>query len=67
MRQIILVSVLDSTNYKDTRLKEQMEWHSTKARHNKLRFRQFQIITLVASAIIPIINVVPIGGDIETR
>jgi hypothetical protein len=43
-----------------------MEWHSRKARQNKLRFRQFQIITLIASAIIPIINVVPIGGDVET-
>ena len=53
----------DSTNYKEARLVEQIQWHSTKARHNKLRFRQFQIITLVASAIIPIMNVIPIGHD----
>jgi hypothetical protein len=39
-----------------------------KAQQNKLRFRQFQIITLVASMIIRIINVVPIGhDDVPTR
>jgi hypothetical protein len=60
--------VSDSTNYKEARLMEQIRWHSRKARQNKLRFRQFQIITLVASAIIPIINVVPIGrDDVPTR
>jgi hypothetical protein len=59
--------VSEPTNYKETRLMEQIQWHSGKARQNKIRFRQFQIITLVASAIIPIINVVPIGGDVQTR
>jgi SMODS and SLOG-associating 2TM effector domain 1 len=44
-------------NYKETRLEKQIEWHSNKAKYNKLKFRQVQIITLVASAIIPIINV----------
>jgi hypothetical protein len=58
-------------NYKETRLEQQIRWHSEKARHNKLRFREFQIITLVASAIIPIINVASIAysntGDYLTR
>jgi hypothetical protein len=60
--------VSESKNYKEARLDDQIKWHSKKARQNKLRFRQFQIITLVASAIIPIINVVPIGhDDVPTR
>jgi hypothetical protein len=54
------------TNYKETRLEKQIEWHSNKARYNKQRFRQVQIITLVASAIIPIINVANIA-DLQTR
>jgi hypothetical protein len=53
-------------NYKETRLEKQIEWHSNKATYNKLRFRQVQIITLVASAIIPIINVANIA-DLQTR
>jgi SMODS and SLOG-associating 2TM effector domain 1 len=53
-------------NYKETRLEKQIEWHSNKARYNKQRFRQVQIITLVASAIIPIINVANIA-DLQTR
>lgn len=40
-----LGEVSTSTKYNETRLKEQTEWHSRKARENKLRFRQFQIIT----------------------
>jgi hypothetical protein len=46
----------EPTNYKQERLQKQIDWHSKKARDNKRRFRLFQIITLVASAIIPIIN-----------
>jgi Protein of unknown function (DUF4231) len=53
-------------NYKEARLEKQIEWHSNKAKYNKLRFRQVQIITLVASAIIPIINVANIA-DLQTR
>jgi hypothetical protein len=51
------------TNYKETRLQEQIAWHSEKAKHNKLRFRMYQIVILIASAIIPIINV----GSAETN
>jgi hypothetical protein len=56
----------DSYDYKEKRLQEQINWHSKKARHNKIRFRAYQIVTLVASAIIPIINVANIG-DFQTR
>jgi len=54
------------TDYKETRLEKQIEWHSKKSRQNKHRFGLFQIIILVASAIIPIVNVASIG-DIQTR
>jgi Protein of unknown function (DUF4231) len=54
------------SSYKEERLQKQIEWHSQKARHNKLRFRLYQIITLIASAIISIINVANVG-DFQTR
>jgi Protein of unknown function (DUF4231) len=47
----------DTTTYKDQRLEKQITWHSEKARHNKRRFRLYQIITLLGSAVIPIVNV----------
>ena len=53
-------------SYKRERVDQQIDWHGKKARANKRRFRQYQIITLVASAIIPIINVSTIG-DFQTR
>jgi hypothetical protein len=53
-------------NYKQERLQKQIEWHSKKAQDNKIRFRIYQIITIIASAIIPIINVANIG-DFQTR
>jgi hypothetical protein len=46
------------SNYKEERLQKQIDWHSKKARHNKLRFRIYQIITLIASATIPVINII---------
>jgi len=54
----------EPTSYKQERLQKQkqIDWHSRKARDNKRRFRLFQIITLIASAIIPIINL----GIIDT-
>jgi hypothetical protein len=55
----------ERTNYKETRLKEQIDWHSKKSRQNKLKFRLYQIVILIASAIIPIINVANIG-DFQT-
>jgi predicted membrane channel-forming protein YqfA (hemolysin III family) len=56
----------DITNYKKARLEQQVEWHSKKARHNKLRFSIYQIITLIAGAIIPLINIANIG-DFQTH
>jgi hypothetical protein len=56
----------EPASYKQERLQKQIDWHSEKARHNKLRFRLYQIITLIASAIIQIINVASIG-DFQTR
>ena len=51
----------EQTSYKQERLQKQIDWHSRKARDNKRRFRLFQIITLIASAIIPIVNLVDIA------
>jgi uncharacterized protein DUF4231 len=48
----------ETIGYKQDRLEEQIKWHSKKARHNKHRFRLYQIIILIASAIIPIVNVI---------
>jgi Protein of unknown function (DUF4231) len=59
-------AVSESSAYKKERLEDQINWHSKKARHNKVMFRLYQIITLVASAIIPVINVSNIG-DFQTR
>jgi hypothetical protein len=56
-----------SAKYKEERLEEQTRWHSKKARENKPKFRLCQLIILIAGAIIPIINVVPIGGDVQTH
>lgn len=56
----------EPASYKQERLQKQIDWHSEKARHNKLRFRLYQIITLTASVTIPIINVANIG-DFQTR
>jgi hypothetical protein len=56
----------ESSNYREERLKEQIRWHSEKSHHNKVRFRLYQIITLIASVIIPIINVSNIA-DFQVR
>jgi Protein of unknown function (DUF4231) len=53
-------------NYEDDRLQEQLEWHSKKARINKFRFRICQIIIMVLSAIIPLINLVQ-NLDLQIR
>jgi hypothetical protein len=49
-------------NYKQERLQKEIDWHSNKAKENKIRFQICQIIILVAGAIIPIINA-PNFGD----
>jgi len=51
-----------TNDYKNSRLEEQIKWHSQKARYNKSRFRLYEIIVIFAGAIIPIINVVDFFG-----
>lgn len=55
-----------AANYKEERLQKQIEWHSKKARHNKLMFRIYQIIILFIGSVIPIINVIDFA-DFATR
>ena len=55
-----------SSDYRIARLEDQIKWHSKKARHNKKRFRMYEIITIFASAIIPIVNVLNFA-DLQTR
>ena len=55
-----------SGGYKENRLEEQIKWHSKKARDNKFRFRLYQIIIVIASTIIPLINVANFE-DFQTR
>jgi Protein of unknown function (DUF4231) len=43
-------------DYIKDRLDEQRSWYAAKAAYNKSRYRIFQIIVIVASAIIPVIN-----------
>jgi hypothetical protein len=43
----------ETIGYKQDRLEEQIKWHSKRP-----RFRLYQIIILIASAIIPIVNVI---------
>jgi predicted membrane channel-forming protein YqfA (hemolysin III family) len=49
-----------SPDYKTARLEEQIKWHSKKARHNKSRFKFYEIIVIFAGAIIPIVNIIEV-------
>ena len=42
--------------YISERLDDQISWYGKKSAYNKLRFRICQFIIIVASAVIPIIN-----------
>ena len=44
-------------SYLEERVEKQQEWHSKKATHNKRRFYFAEIVTIVAGALIPVINV----------
>ena len=48
----------DESNYVEGRLSEQMKWYESKANENKSRFHVFQTIIIVASVIIPIVNLI---------
>src|SRR6476469_8768684 len=55
-------------SYPIKRLEEQIQWHNKKAHDNKRNFHLYQIITIIASASIPIINIIGLGiTDIQTR
>ena len=49
--------------YLEDRIDNQQKWHSKKSTQNKQRFYFFEIITLVAGALIPVINVLDIVPD----
>ena len=53
-------------NYEDDRLEEQLKWLSEKARTNKFRYRLCQIIIMIISAAIPLIDLIN-NLDLQTR
>ena len=46
----------DSFDYLERRVIPQRKWHAAKARWNKKRFHTMEIATLVAGAMIPVVN-----------
>ena len=48
----------DLTTYLHDRVDGQILWHSAKARENKAKYHLFQIITIIAGSIVPLINVI---------
>jgi Protein of unknown function (DUF4231) len=48
----------NESNYVEGRLSEQTKWYETKANENKSRFHIFQAIIIIASVIIPIVNLI---------
>ena len=50
--------------YFQSRLEGQIEWHNTKATWNKRRFYCVEIITLLAGAAIPVVNLWITGPDL---
>jgi Protein of unknown function (DUF4231) len=59
-------SAIVKKNYEDGRLEQQLKWHSRKAAANKFRYRLCQIIIMIISAVIPLVNLLT-NLDIETR
>jgi hypothetical protein len=43
-------------DYLKNRVDDQRDWYATKSAFNKSRYRRYQIIVIIASAIIPVIN-----------
>jgi len=54
-------------NYLTERFEPQYEFYDKKARESRQRFLSFQIIIIVVSAFIPIVNVPGIGNDPQIR
>jgi hypothetical protein len=54
-------SIDDPFNYLERRVTPQRKWHAAKARWNKQRFYATEITTLVAGALIPVVNLLGLG------
>jgi hypothetical protein len=54
------------SDYIKDRLDDQRSWYADKAAYNKSRYRIFQIIVIVASAIIPVINLTSGWAELGT-
>jgi hypothetical protein len=50
--------MLNESSYVEDRLSEQTKWYETKANENKSRFHVFQTVIIIASVIIPIVNLI---------
>jgi hypothetical protein len=54
-------SIDDPFDYLERRVMPQRKWHAAKARWNKQRFYATEITTLVAGALIPVVNLLALG------
>jgi uncharacterized protein DUF4231 len=54
----------NTEEYIKGRIDDQMKWYSEKSAFNKSRYRLFQIVIIIASALIPIINLTASAFDI---
>ena len=54
------------SEYMENRVRPQIQWHSMMARRNKSRFHLFQIIIIITSSVVPIVNVAE-NIPIQTR
>jgi hypothetical protein len=61
----MIMGLSDISSYVDKRLENQIAWYEKKASENKNRFHYFQVIIIVASAIIPLVNLIDI--PLQTR
>lgn len=57
---------MTETNYGKDRLDDQIDWYSDRATENKRKFHGYQIIIIIASVLIPIINAIDFA-TLETR
>jgi hypothetical protein len=51
--------------YIENRFKDQLEWYEKHAKSSMIKFYLFQVVIVFFGAIIPIINVLPTGGDLN--
>ena len=56
----------NTSSYVDERLNNQITWYEKKAAENKTKFHYFQIIIIIASAIIPLVNLIDFA-PLQTR